>query len=56
MSGKMWIIYKIDRKTRIPKQYGEGEDDQNLPKMIAELQKDKEHIYAVRFNLMRKGE
>ena len=52
----MWIIYKIDRKTRIPQQYSEGEDDQNLPNMIAELQKDEEYIYAVRFNLRKLGE
>lgn len=50
----MWIIYKINWKTKIPKKYAEGEDDKNLPQIIAELQKD-ENIYAVRFNFKTKN-
>lgn len=46
----MWIIYKIDKKTKIPQKYKEGDDDINISVIVSELQKNKDYIWAVRFN------
>ena len=51
----MWIIYQIDRKTRIPRKHSEGTDDKRLPAIIERLQNE-EYIYAVRFNIKNEKE
>jgi len=57
----MWIMWKINRKTNIPERFDESKDDSveedcRVMERMIELQEDREHIYAVRFNLKKIGD
>ena len=50
MINNKWIIWKIDKKTKVPSKYKEGKGETLLIIELEELY-GKEDIYAVRFNL-----
>jgi hypothetical protein len=56
MEKTSWVMWKFNRKNRIGNVFKRGTDEEEALKLVAETMKDKEHYYAIRYNLEKTGD